>query len=144
MSLLDLLEKQGSVALHHRNLRIIATGMIMVFKEISPELIKEVFHSYSRSNINLRQAPTFYSRHIDCVHYGENSLVFLGLKVWELVLIEIRSSNSLTEFKRKIKQSNLWSLQASQNLLSSSRLFIIRLIFLTVDTFIFVSSVIYF
>ena len=89
--------------LYHRNLRILTTVMFKVVRDISPEIMKEVFHFYSQNNINLRQAPTFYSRSINSVYYSKNSLALMGSKILELVPIEIRSSNSLTEFKRKIK-----------------------------------------
>ena len=69
--------------------------------------MKEIFHFYSQNNINLRQAPTFYNRHNNSLYYSENSRAFLGPKIWELVPIEIRSSNSLTEFKREIKHRKL-------------------------------------
>ena len=40
----EVLEKDGSASLHHRNLRIPATEIFKVVKEISLEITKEVFH----------------------------------------------------------------------------------------------------
>ena len=99
----EYLEKNSSASLHHRTLCSLATEMFKVVKRISPEIMKEVFHFCSKNNINLGQASTFYSRRVTSVHYVENSLAFLDPKIWELVPIEIRSSNSLSEFRRKIR-----------------------------------------
>ena len=55
----ELLEKDSSALLHHRNFRILATEMFKIVKDISPEIMKEVFHFYSQNNINVRQAPKF-------------------------------------------------------------------------------------
>ena len=76
----EFLEKYSSASLHHSKLRILATEMFKVVKDISSQIMKEVFHFYSPNNINLRQAPTFYSRRIDTVHYGEKSLAFWDRK----------------------------------------------------------------
>ena len=79
LSFKGFLEKDESVSLHHRNLRIVAK-MLKAVKCIFPETMKEVFLFWFRNNINLRQIPTFYIRRINIVHYSENSLSFLGSK----------------------------------------------------------------
>ena len=82
----ELLEKDESVLLHHRNFK--------VAKDTSPEIMKECFQFYSQNNIKLREAHTFYSIDINSVYYDENSFAFLVPVVLELVPIEIRSSNA--------------------------------------------------
>ena len=39
----DLLEKGGSVSIHHRNLRTLAAELCKVFKGLSPVLLAEAF-----------------------------------------------------------------------------------------------------
>ena len=78
-----------------------------------------------------RMANKYYSSHINSVQYVEYLLTFLDPEIWQLVSIEIRSCNSLTEFKRKIK---LWKpitslCQLFKNYPHKGRLFVIRLIF---------------
>ena len=70
---------------------------------LAPELIKELFplstHAY-----NLRSTDEFKLE--KTVHYGTESFSFLGPKIWELVLLEIKSFHSLEELKKKIKSWN--------------------------------------
>ena len=39
----DLLEKDRSVSVHHRNLRILARELFKVFKDLSPVIFAETF-----------------------------------------------------------------------------------------------------
>ena len=68
----------------------------------TPQLVKELFplstHAY-----NLRSTNEFKLENIKTVHYVTESLSFLGPKIWEIVPLEIKSSHSLEEFKKKIK-----------------------------------------
>ena len=72
---------------------------------LAPELIKELFplstHAY-----NLRSTYEFKLENVLSVHYGTESFSFLGPKIWELVLLEIKSFHSLEELKKKIKSWN--------------------------------------
>ena len=78
------LEKDSSVSLHQRNLHILSTEMFKVAKDIYfPEIMKQDFHFFPQGNINLRQAPTFYSRRVNSVHC-ENSLAFFEPKTFAI------------------------------------------------------------
>ena len=101
----DLLEKDGSVSIHHRNLRVLAIEMFKVKNGLSPEIMREVFPMNRDFPYNLRQVNDFSIRSVNSVHYGTESLQFLGPKIWNLVPPEFRNLESLPEFKRKIK---LW------------------------------------
>ena len=69
---------------------------------LAPQLVKELFplrtHAY-----NLRSTYEFKLENVKAVHYGTESLSFLGPKICELEPLEITSSHSLEEFKNKIK-----------------------------------------
>ena len=56
----ELLEKDGSVSLRHRNLRILDTKMFNFVKDISPAVMK-FFHFFPQNRVNLKQVLTFYN-----------------------------------------------------------------------------------
>ena len=97
----ELLQKDNAVTVHKRNLQVLANEIYKVKMGLAPQVVKELFplstHAY-----NLRSTYEFKLENVKTVHYGTESLSFLGPKVWELVPLEIKSSHSLEEFKKKI------------------------------------------
>ena len=67
--------------------------------------MKDVFPLNTSSNCNIRNRLTFYSRPINSVYKGTESLSHLASKKWELVLYVIKPFDSLSKFKNAIK---LW------------------------------------
>ena len=95
----ELLKKAKSVTVHSRNLQILATEMFKVSNGLAPEITNNVFQ-INPSVYNLRNSE---SENVKTVHYGTESLSFLGPKIWKLVPLEIKNSTSLQIFKIKIK-----------------------------------------
>ena len=98
----SLLEKSASVRIHHRNLQILATEIYKVLHDLSPTLMKEIFQ-LRNSKYNLRKNPTFETRDVKSVFYGNETISYLGPKIWEQVPNEIKKSASINIFKNKIK-----------------------------------------
>ena len=98
----ELLEKDNSVSIHQRNLQILATEMFKVYKNISPELLNDIFEP-KESCYRLR-ANSFKTRKVTSVHHGTESLSFLGPKIWDLVPLDIKQSENIDIFKSKIKR----------------------------------------
>ena len=98
----ELLDKDGSVTVHHRNLRKLATEMYKIKNHLSPlpmqALFSEKFNSY-----NLRNKPSWKRDNVRTVKYGTETIRNMGPKTWELLPNDIRDSSSLPEFKAKIK-----------------------------------------
>ena len=98
----ELLQTDNAVTAHQRNLQVLATEVYKAKMGLTPQLVKELFplstHAY-----NLRSTYEFKIENTKTVYYGTESLSFLGPKIWELVPLEIKSSRSLEEFKKKIK-----------------------------------------
>ena len=102
LSFESLLEKSGSVKIHHRNLQTLATEMYKVIHDLSPTLMNEIFQLKS-CTYNLRQNRTFKTHNVKSVYNGTETASYLGPKIWDLVPNEIKTSTSLSIFKSKIK-----------------------------------------
>ena len=98
----ELLNKDNSVSIHHRNLQVLATEMFKIHRGLSPEILRETFVSKT-SSYNLRRNDTFGKRKVHSVYHGTESLSFLGPKIWDLVPVELKQSETLYSFKLKIK-----------------------------------------
>ena len=97
-----LLEKDGSVSIHHRNLQFLATEMCEVKNNLSPSIIAELFEQRNE-NYNLRNNNPFTIPAVSTVHHGSESISFLGPKIWNLLPDNIKNAESLNVFKTKIK-----------------------------------------
>ena len=70
---------------------------------IDPDLIKEIF-LLSTHAFELRSTYKFKVENVKAVHYDTQSSSFVGLKIWVIKPLEIKSCQSLEEFKNKIKK----------------------------------------
>ena len=55
----DLLKKDGSVSIHHRNLRTLDAELLKVFKGLSPVIFAEAFPVRQQSQYNMRNYSYF-------------------------------------------------------------------------------------
>ena len=70
---------------------------------LAPEILLHIFQS--RNDLkNLRNNSTFSRQNVNSVHYGTNSLRFLGAQLWNKLPNEFKTIKSLSVFKRKIKK----------------------------------------
>ena len=102
----QLLEKDNSVSIHHRNMQALATEMFKISNSLSPDIVKEIFQKRIVP-YNLRSENSFMSRQVNSVYHGTESLSFLGPKIWEQVPQEIKESENIAIFKSKIKNGHL-------------------------------------
>ena len=79
----DLLEKGGSVSMHHRNLRTLAEELVKVSKGLSPVIFAEVFPVRQRSQYNTMNYSYFAMPHAKTVNHGLESLSCIGSKLWD-------------------------------------------------------------
>ena len=100
---LELLDKDGAVTIHHRNIQILATEIYKFMHNLSPKIMGEVF-KLNDSKRNLRVGPSFASKNIRTVHYGLQSISYLAPRIWILVPKIVKESPSLNFFKKGIKQ----------------------------------------
>ena len=93
----DLLDKDNSVTIHHRNIRTLAIETFF-----SPPLLNEVFVERN-CNYNLRGNNFLNRRRVNSVRYGAESVSFLAPKIWDILPKETKNSETLNGFKAKIK-----------------------------------------
>ena len=77
--------------------------MYKVKNNLSPTLMKNIFPDIEIP-YNLRNMNPFQSSNVNTVFNGTETISFRGPKPWALVPNEIRTLESLNEFKAKIKQ----------------------------------------
>ena len=76
----ELLNKDNSVSIHHRNLQVLATEMFKIHRGLSPEILRETFVPKT-SSYNLRRNDNFEKHKVHSVYHGTESLSFSGPKI---------------------------------------------------------------
>ena len=99
----ELLDLDNSFCIHHRNLQKLATEMFKIKNKIAPTLVQELFPIHNNM-YNLRNQRDWQTFNVRTVGFGTETLLFRGQKTWQLLPDSIKSSNSLPEFKTKIKK----------------------------------------
>ena len=77
--------------------------MFKVRNEMSPEIICEIFTQRINNHYNLRHINNFETPFIRTVYHGIESVSYLGPKIWDIVLEEYKTLNSLNSFKESVK-----------------------------------------
>ena len=98
----ELLRKDNSFTIHHRNLQRLATEMFKIENNLSPSMMRTIFPERSVC-YNLRNKNNFRSHNVKSVRYGTETISYRGPKTWQLVPDNIKYSKSLPEFKNKIR-----------------------------------------
>ena len=99
----ELLQKDGSVLIHERNLQVLATEMYKISSGLSTPLMKDIF-SINRNSYNLGQISQFSRPRINTMYHGTESISNLGPKIWDLVPSNLKEIIDLDKFKKDIKQ----------------------------------------
>ena len=102
LSFEELLQKDKSISIHHRNIHYLAIEMFKVLKGLSSQIMNEIF-SLRNIDYNIRSQTDFSSSAVHSVSYGHNSLRYFGPKIWNIIPNDIKKANNLLDFKSKIK-----------------------------------------
>ena len=102
-SFAHLLEKDNSVSIHERNLQRLATEIYKVKNNMAPLFMKDIFTD-STNPYNLRNNATLRASNVKSVVCGTETISFRGPQVWSMLPEDIKNSQSLAEFKIKIKK----------------------------------------
>ncbi len=99
----ELLDKDDSVTIHHRNLQRLAIEMYKIKHHLSPIPMQALFNE-KINHYDLRYKSSWETDNLRTVKYGSETIRNMGPKTWELVPNNIKESTSLLEFKTKIKR----------------------------------------
>ena len=94
----QMLEKDGSVTIHQRNLQKLATEMYKVKNGLSPKIMADLFTVKTHGNSD------FVIPQVKTVNRGIETIRYRGPLTWDLVPEEIKQSESLSIFKDRIKK----------------------------------------
>ena len=99
----ELLEKDKSITIHHRNLQTLAYEIFKVKQNTAPEILTEILSQKERS-YSLRDSTTLQGRSIKTVMCGSETISSLGLKIWHNLPTEIKRIVSPALFKKKTRE----------------------------------------
>ena len=100
----ELLEKNGSVSIHHKNIQSLAIEMYKVKNEIAPMITANVFTRMPENHYNFRHRSDFIVPFARTVYHGTESISYLGPKIWDIVPSELKKAQSLNGFKKSIRK----------------------------------------
>ena len=98
----ELLDKDNSVTIHHKNLQRLAVEMYKIKNHLSPLPMQALFNE-DVDQYDLRNKKSWEAGNVRTVIYGTETIRNMGPKTWDLVPTEIKELNSLLEFKQRIK-----------------------------------------
>ena len=107
MSFQDLLKKDNSVCIHHKNLQFLLIEMYKAYNGLSPKIFSELFQKRGELNYNFRSNNLFVVPKAKSVFNGEETVSVLGPKIWNSLPDEIKEKRSLLSFKTAIKKLDL-------------------------------------
>ena len=99
----ELLEKDGSFSVHHKNIQSLAFEMFQIKHGYSPEIVSDIF-TKTTQHYNFRQNRDFRIRSVKSVYHGSESISSSGPKHWEIVPAKIKETSSLNNFKIEIRK----------------------------------------
>ena len=100
----DLLEKDNSVSIHHKNVQALVTDMLKVYNKTSPEIMQEMFTIKEQGEYNLRNQADFVVLHVESVNFGFESIRYIGPKIWESLPQDLKNKETIDSFKTAIKK----------------------------------------
>ena len=98
----NLLLSSNSVSIHQRHLRFLVTEIFKSISQINPEFMWSFFKQ-KKLSYNLRKRPILILPRTQSTYYGTNAIHVRDSLIWNNLPAKVKSSNSVFEFKTKIK-----------------------------------------
>ena len=100
----QLLEKDNSVSIYHRNIQTLAAELYKVTNGLSPEIMSGIFQIREEYRYNVSYTSQFTILPICSVYNGRESVSFMSPKIWKLIPPAFKQINSFSGFKKAIKE----------------------------------------
>ena len=104
MPLINLLEKDNSVSIHHKNLQALAIEMLKIDTKTSPGLMQEFFLVKEQGNHNFQTQTDFIIPQVKSVNSSLESIGVLGPKICEVLPNDLKNKESVENFKNATKR----------------------------------------
>ena len=98
----NLLLQSNTVSVHQRHLRFLMTEIYKSISQLNPEFMWSYF-THKDMPYNLRKGRFLGLPKTHSFYYGTNAVHFRGSLIWNNLPAVVKSSDSLFEFKNKIK-----------------------------------------
>ena len=98
----NLLWPSNMISVHQRHLRFLMTERYKSISKLNPEFMWSYF-LHKDMPCNLRKGPILSLAKTHFFYYGTNAIHFRGSFIWYNLSANVKSSNSLFEFKNKLK-----------------------------------------
>ena len=85
----ELLEKDGSVSIHHKNIQSLAIEVFQIKNRQSPESVSNI-SAQAIQHYHFRRNRDFRIHSVKSVYHGSESFSYLGPKNWEIVPAKIK------------------------------------------------------
>ena len=98
----NLLEKDKSFTIHHRNIQKLGVELYKVAYGISPKIMRLVFPT--RPEIKYPWENIFKTFNVRTVTWGTESLSHLGPRIWSIIPLKLKKFPSLHKFNSAIRE----------------------------------------
>ena len=103
----NLLLSSNAVSIHQRHFRFLVTEIFKSISQINPKFMRS-FLKQKKLSHNLRKRAILNLPRTQSTYHGTNAICFRGPRIWNNLPAKVKSSNSVFEFKTKIKnQGNI-------------------------------------
>ena len=100
----ELLKEDKSCTIHQRNIQTLALEIYKTKNNLNPKFMKDIFVEKRDIGYELRGNSELEAMNIRTVHRGEDTLRYLGCKIWKLVPESIKQCTSMKQFKKRIRE----------------------------------------
>ena len=84
-------------------MQTLAYEIFKVKDNMTPNIMTEIF-PHKESNYNLRNSTVLQDRSIKTIMYGSKSVSSVGPKIWDILQTELKTVESPTLFRKKIRE----------------------------------------